>query len=75
MNKSFLITGASGYIASRLIPALVKQGYNLTGLDRASHQPTGLRNFICGDLNDPEAVDKALEGIDGIFHLAAAKGD
>lgn len=75
MSQRVLITGSSGYIASFLIPELTARGYELTGLDRAEQNEPGLKRFVRGDLNDPTAVARALEGNSTILHLAAAKGD
>src|SRR5215469_1322539 len=71
----FLVTGGAGFIGSHLVEALLDDGHGVRVLDDLS---TGfLRNlprqaeFIEADVADAEAVDRAFEGVDGCFHLAA----
>lgn len=71
-----LVTGAAGYIGSRLIPRLSAAGCEIVALDRA--EPPQLPpevQFIRADLLDRHACRDALRGCDEVFHLAAAKGD
>ncbi|UZK65053.1 NAD-dependent epimerase/dehydratase family protein [Sphingomonas sp. M1-B02] len=70
------MTGAAGYIGSRLVHRLVRDGYAVRALDRASapNLPRDVQ-FIQADLLDPDAYVDALRGCRAIFHLAAAKGD
>ena len=73
-----LVTGGAGFIGSHLTEALLGRGHEVRVLDNLS---TGhLSNldgmlddceFINGDLRDVDAVDRATEGCDGVFHLAA----
>jgi UDP-glucose 4-epimerase len=71
----FLVTGGAGFIGSHLVEALLDEGHTVRVLDDLS---TGFRQnlpcqaeFIEGDVTDPEAVNKAFDGINGCFHLAA----
>jgi UDP-glucose 4-epimerase len=71
----FLVTGGAGFIGSHLVEALLAEGHVVRVLDDLSN---GFRQnvprqaeFIEGDVTDPEAVDAALEGVNGCFHLAA----
>jgi nucleoside-diphosphate-sugar epimerase len=75
MSTTLLITGASGYIASYLIPSLHKRGYTLVGVDRDGGAPPELDRFVQGDLTDTRVCERALRDVDAVFHLAAAKGD
>ncbi len=73
-----LVTGGAGFIGSNLADELIKQGAKVSILDNLS---TGFRenleeikgdfDFIEGDLNDDEALKKALQGVEIIFHQAA----
>ena len=83
MEESILITGGCGFIGSHLSRELLSRGYRVRILDDLSPQvhATGIPEnllpeveFIQGDIRDRFAVKKALEGIDGVFHLAAAVG-
>lgn len=71
-----LVTGSSGYIGSRLAHHLVEKGYFVIGVDReAKGSPDGLHRFVEGDLADPNVRARALDGVDAVMHLAAAKDD
>jgi len=79
-----LVTGGAGFIGSHLVDALVEKGYEVRILDNLDPQvhtreekPDYLApeaEFIEGDVRDEESVIKALEGIEVVFHLAAAVG-
>lgn len=71
----FLVTGGCGFIGSHLCEALLAQGYGVHVLDDLS---TGtLANLApgatlrIGSVEDPHEVARAMEGVDGCFHLAA----
>ena len=71
----FLVTGGAGFLGSHLVDALLKQGHLVRVLDDLSsgHRQNLPRQtqFLHGDITDPTAVEKAFEGIDACFHLAA----
>lgn len=75
MSKTLLLTGASGYIAGHLIPALKDQAGTLIGVDRRQEVPEGIDSFVQGDLCDPQVARKAVAGTDQILHLATARAD
>ncbi len=70
-----LLTGSSGYIGSRLVPRLSQKGHTLRGVDRNDQKVNDLSTFVHGDLCDLEVAREAVNGVDQILHLAAAKGD
>jgi UDP-glucose 4-epimerase len=75
-----LVTGAAGFVASHLTDRLLKEGHFVRGLDNFS---TGHAKFLqsamnsssfelCeADLLDFSKVEKAMQGVDTVFHLAA----
>lgn len=74
MNK-ILITGGLGFIGTNLVSYLTKLNYEIVVLDDES---LGKRNhvreaiqFFKGDICDRSLVEKALEGVDAVVHLAA----
>jgi dTDP-L-rhamnose 4-epimerase len=73
-----LLTGGAGFIGRHVHLQLVADGHDVVVLDslRADvhrHRPE-LDGLIVGDIRDPEAVDRALEGADAVIHLAAKVG-
>lgn len=74
---TFLVTGSSGYIGSRLGALIADQGHTVFGVDRVrpSEDYSYLDRFTHGDLCDAAVAKEAVEGVDMILHLAAAKGD
>jgi dTDP-L-rhamnose 4-epimerase len=85
MSKHILITGGAGFIGSRLADEMLERGYRVRALDNLSlqvHGPAGKKpdyldpevELVIGDVRSPEAVRRALKGIDVVYHLAAMVG-
>ena len=70
--STILVTGSSGYLGSRLVPALAR-GHQVISLSR--HAEEGPGRIVRGDYADP-AVLAGLDGerIDAVVHLAAVTG-
>lgn len=69
---AILVTGASGFLGSALIPKLLKQGHKVYALSR--HPPAPAENLspLEGDILLPNlGIKEAPENIDAIYHLAA----
>jgi UDP-glucose 4-epimerase len=73
-----LVTGGAGFIGSHLVEALVERGDRVRVLDNLSsgrlHHLDAVIDrieFYAGDITDPPAVDKAVKGVDCVFHHAA----
>ncbi|MCE5324030.1 NAD-dependent epimerase/dehydratase family protein [bacterium] len=76
-----LVTGGAGFIGSNLTGQLLAGGHIVTVLDNLS---SGYRSnleaypqarFIEGDIRDENAVSRAMEGAEVVFHLAASVGN
>jgi UDP-glucose 4-epimerase len=76
-----LVTGGAGFIGSNLVRKLVKEGHEVTVLDnllsgyRSNLDPFPEVLFREGDVRDTEEVEKAVKGVEVVFHLAASVGN
>jgi dTDP-L-rhamnose 4-epimerase len=79
-----LITGGAGFIGSHLADRLLAEGHEvraLDNLDRQVHADGGRPEYLdpavelhVGDIRDHAAAARALDGIDAVYHFAAAVG-
>lgn len=75
-----LVTGGAGFIGSNLVDALVAQGDQVKVFDNLSTgkkenlaQVESKIELINGDLRDKEAVHRAIQGVDYVYHVAALR--
>ena len=76
MPKTSLITGATGYVGGRLLPALLERGHEVRGLARRPERadlPDGART-VKGDVVSGEGLDDALAGVDVAYYLVHSMG-
>jgi UDP-glucose 4-epimerase len=71
-----LVTGGAGFIGTHLVKILIDQGDQVRVLDDLSSGSednlAGLDvDLIVGDIRDQDAVQRAVAGVDYVFHLAA----
>ena len=68
-----LVTGASGNTGSGLVPALLKSGINVRAFVRNEAKAQALKEagaeIVIGDLDNPETIVPAVEGVDKIYLL------
>jgi uncharacterized protein YbjT (DUF2867 family) len=73
-----LVTGGTGHVGSAVIKELVKRNANVRALVRKQEasgtMPKGVE-VVVGDLLDPVAVRKALDGVDKLYLLNAVVPD
>ncbi len=69
------VTGASGFVGSRLIDRLLEAGWTVRAFDLGRRGPErpGLE-FVEGDIRDAALVGRSVQGAEVVFHLAAALG-
>ena len=73
-----LVTGGTGKVGSEVIKALVKRNASVRALVRKQEASTAMPEGIevsLGDLLDPVAVRKALDGVDKLYLLNAVVAD
>jgi UDP-glucose 4-epimerase len=69
-GKRFLVTGGSGFIGSHVVDRLLERGAGeVVVFDKVVPADERVSGFE-GDITDSEAVRRATEGVDGVFHLA-----
>ena len=80
-----LITGGAGFVGSHTADALLKKGHVVRVFDNLAPQVHGENakvpdylnrevEFIKGDIRNREALKKAIDGVEAVYHLAAAVG-
>ncbi|MDB5882254.1 MAG: UDP-galactose 4-epimerase [Ramlibacter sp.] len=83
--KKVLITGGAGFIGSHVADELLANGYQVRVLDTLAaqvHGDSGRRpdyldpevEVVVGDVTDRDVLTKALQGVDAVYHFAAAVG-
>jgi len=78
-----LVTGGAGYIGSVLVRQLLNKNFKVRVIDSLKFGGDALYDvmlnpnfeFIKGDVRNEKDIDKAIEGIDAVVHLAAIVGD
>ncbi len=84
MSRRVLVTGGAGFIGSHLVDRLIELGHRVRVLDKLVPQVHGRRGvpayldsraeFLRGDVATRSLADRALDGVDTVFHLAALVG-
>ena len=84
--STILVTGASGYVGSYAVPALLAAGHRIAALVRSPESgqvvldrlPDADRANVelrTGDVTRPGSLPGALAGVDGVLHLVAIPRD
>ena len=89
-HRRILVTGGAGYVGSVLVPSLLQKGYTITVLDTfwfwkntdeylqalgLGHSETSRLTLVDGDLRNPHDIQKALQGVTDVIHLACISND
>jgi nucleoside-diphosphate-sugar epimerase len=78
--SKILVTGGAGFIGSHLVDRLLVEGFEVTVLDNFSggrmenvshHKDVRGFHLVRGDVRDFGLVEKVVDGVDAVFHLAA----
>ena len=71
--KRVLVTGSTGAIGEPVAQHLLSRGHTVRGFAR--RPSPGLEDYVVGDLNDQDAVRRAVEGMEVVIHLGAYPND
>jgi len=78
-EKTMLITGATGHQGGSSLRHLRERGFSVRAVTRDPAQPKARQlagprtEVVCGDLNDPASITRALEGIYGVHSVQDSK--
>ena len=79
MAKNVLITGATGTIATLVMPALLKNGLSVRAFVRNARKAESLKKLgvdvHIGDLADQESINQAAQGMDAVLSITVAGTD
>ena len=70
-----LVTGATGFIGRRLVPALIEDGHQVRAMTRRPDEYDGPGEPVGADVNDPESLVDALAGVDVAVYLVHSLDD
>ncbi|HEY1134674.1 MAG TPA: NAD(P)H-binding protein [Nocardioides sp.] len=70
-----LVTGASGFIGHRLVPALVAEGHEVRAMTRHPEDYAGKGTPVYGDVSDPGTLAEPLTGVDVAYYLVHSLDD
>lgn len=69
MASPVLVTGASGFVGSRLVPALLEKGVQVRAMTRHPDTYEGGGEPTYGDVADTDSLRKALHGTSAAYYL------
>ena len=70
-----LVTGATGFIGTRLVPALLEAGHEVRAMTRRPESYPGPGTPVRGDVFDPGSLAEPLEGVDVAIYLVHSLDD
>ncbi len=70
-----LVTGATGFIGRRLVPALIDAGHQVRAMTRHPETYDGPGEPVGADVMDPDSLTPALDGVDAAIYLVHSLDD
>lgn len=71
----YFVTGATGFIGGEIVKQLIGRGHKVVALVRSPHKAGMLKalgvEMHAGDITDRETLRAPMQGVDGVFHVAA----
>jgi nucleoside-diphosphate-sugar epimerase len=64
------VTGATGFVGSRLVDAAVGAGHRVQALTRRDMEPRLSVDWVRGDLDQPLTIAELVAGADAVIHVA-----
>ncbi|MEZ5096588.1 MAG: NAD(P)H-binding protein [Nocardioides sp.] len=68
-RRTVLVTGATGFIGRRLVPALLAAGYDVRAMTRRPDEYAGPGTPVGADVGEPDTLGPALAGADVAVYL------
>src|SRR4051794_39529413 len=74
--RTIVLTGATGYVGGRLLPALLEQGHEVRCIVRRPERADlpGGATVVRGDVTEGTGLDEALAGADVAYYLVHSMG-
>jgi len=70
----YFLTGATGFVGSSLAKMLRERNHEVVAIVRSPEKAAGLKKIgatvVKGDVTEKESMRQAMEGCDGVFHVA-----
>ncbi len=75
LDMKALVTGASGFVGAAVARALLRSGWQVRALVRPTSSRSNIETLalepVIGDLTDAASLERALQGCEALFHVAA----
>lgn len=75
VSLTVLVTGATGFVGRRLVPALLEQGHTVRAMTRHPESYDGPGEPVGGDVSDPGTLADPLNGVDVAVYLVHSLDD
>ncbi|GGF48441.1 NADH-binding protein [Marmoricola endophyticus] len=70
-----LVTGATGFVGQRLVPALLDAGHDVVAMTRRPEEYDGPARAVYGDVGDRGSLTEPLEGADVAYYFVHSLDD
>ena len=74
-SSTVLVTGATGFVGRRLVPALLEEGHDVRAMTRRPDDYQGQGTPVAGDVSDAESLVEPLAGVDVAYYLVHSLDD